>query len=112
MQRQGPAWAWPSPLGYAWVLSRCAALLGGGTGCDRGSGVGHDRQVRTNWAGSYTYRAREIRRPATVAEVQTVVARADRVRPLGSGHSFTSLPDSEGELVRLDGLPASIEIDS
>jgi alditol oxidase len=68
--------------------------------------------MRTNWAGNYTYRARTISRPATVAEVQSVVAGADRVRALGTGHSFTSLGDSEGELVRLDLLPAGIEIDS
>lgn len=34
------------------------------------------------------------------------------MRALGSGHSFSLVADSDGELVRLDGLPPMVEIDS
>jgi alditol oxidase len=65
---------------------------------------------RTNWAGTYTYRARAIHRPTSLAELQKLVAAAPRIRALGSGHSFTDIADSE-ELVTLDGLPAAVTLD-
>jgi hypothetical protein len=43
----------------------------------------------TNWAGSYAYRARELHRPATIAQLQEIAARAPRVRMLGSRHTFS-----------------------
>jgi alditol oxidase len=68
--------------------------------------------VTTNWAGNYRYRARRIARPASLSELQSIVAGSDRVRALGSGHSFTALPDSEGTLVRLDALAPEIDVDA
>jgi xylitol oxidase len=68
--------------------------------------------LATNWAGNITYGARGIHRPGSLDELQALVSSSDRIRALGSRHSFTSLPDSEGELVQLDALPAGIEIDS
>jgi xylitol oxidase len=70
--------------------------------------VGSARQ--TNWAGNYTYHAREIQAPESVAEAQQIVAGADRVRPLGSRHSFNAIADSD-VLIALDRLPAEIELD-
>jgi xylitol oxidase len=64
----------------------------------------------TNWAGNYRYRAQTLHRPSTLEEVQETVARAPRMRAIGSRHSFTEIADS-GELVTLDGLPAEVEID-
>jgi xylitol oxidase len=64
----------------------------------------------TNWAGTYAYRAERLHRPASVDELREVVARAPRVRVLGSRHSFTDIADS-AELVALDALPADIAVD-
>jgi xylitol oxidase len=64
----------------------------------------------TNWARTYTYGARAIHRPTSVEQVQEIVARASRVRALGSRHSFTDIADSD-ELLSTDRLPSSIEID-
>ena len=64
----------------------------------------------TNWARTYTYGARAIHRPTSVEQVQEIVARASRVRALGSRHSFTDIADSD-ELLSTDRLPPSIEID-
>lgn len=66
---------------------------------------------RTNWAGNYTYSARALHRPTTLAQVQEIVASAAHIRALGSGHSFTNIADSI-ELVSLDALPADVAVDS
>jgi xylitol oxidase len=64
----------------------------------------------TNWAGSYTYRARALHRPASLEELQDLVASTPRIRVLGSGHSFTDIADSD-ELLTLDRLPADVAVD-
>ncbi len=63
----------------------------------------------TNWSGNYTYRATRLHRPRTVEQVQELVAGADRVRALGTRHSFTDIPDSR-ELVSLAWLEGEIEV--
>jgi xylitol oxidase len=67
---------------------------------------------RTNWAGNITFGAPEEYRPASVGELQTVVARARQVRVLGTGHSFNDMADSPGAQVSLAGLPPEVEVDS
>jgi alditol oxidase len=68
--------------------------------------------ARTNWAGNVTFAARRFHQPATVAELQAIVAGSTRVRALGAGHSFNRLADTTGDLVAVAGLPRVIEIDS
>jgi alditol oxidase len=64
----------------------------------------------TNWAGNYAYRAGALHRPSTLEHVQEIVARAPRVRVLGSRHCFTDIGDSD-ELVTLEALPAEVVVD-
>ncbi len=66
----------------------------------------------TTWAGSYTYAAQRLVQPASLDELGEVVATTDRVRALGSRHSFTDVADTTGTLVGLDRLPTSIEVDA
>jgi xylitol oxidase len=66
--------------------------------------------ARTNWAGNYSYRARQVHRPSTLEQVAEIVASAPRLRALGSGHSFTDIADS-AELITLEGLPAEVVVD-
>lgn len=70
---------------------------------------------RTNWAGNLTYGARELLRPAGVAELQEVVAAAaaagERVRALGSRHSFSTVADTDGVHVSTRDLGLSVELD-
>jgi xylitol oxidase len=72
--------------------------------------------VETNWAGNYRYGATRLHRPASLAQLQEIVARAPHVRVLGSRHSFNGMADSP-ELVSLDALtagttrPAPIAVD-
>ena len=63
-----------------------------------------------NWAGNYTFRGRVVR-PRSVDELQTLVAGQDRVKALGTRHSFTDIADTEGVLVSLEGLPPAIRVD-
>ena len=64
-----------------------------------------------NWAGNITFGAARVHRPATLDELRHTVAHAERVRVLGTGHSFNRIADTPGDLIRLDGLPKRIELD-
>jgi xylitol oxidase len=66
--------------------------------------------AETNWAGTHVFRAGTIHRPTTRDDVRAIVARAPRVRVLGSRHSFTAIVDSD-ELVSLADLPADVVVD-
>ncbi|MEU3793090.1 D-arabinono-1,4-lactone oxidase [Streptomyces fructofermentans] len=68
-----------------------------------------------NWAGNVTARpAREVS-PASVEELSDVVRRAAedglRVKPVGTGHSFTAVAATDGVLVRPDLLTGIRRID-
>jgi alditol oxidase len=65
---------------------------------------------RTNWARNVTFGARRFHEPASLGELQQRVADSERVRALGSGHSFNRLADTTGDLVSVAGLPRLIEI--
>ncbi len=65
-----------------------------------------------NWSNTYEYTAPRIEAPATVDELRRVVAEADRVRPLGSRHSFNGIADTPGTLVDMTALPVEVTIDA
>ena len=66
----------------------------------------------TNWAGNVAFAAVRVQRPATLAQLQHVVAHADRARAVGTGHSFNRIADTTGELVSVAALPRVLEIDA
>jgi alditol oxidase len=66
----------------------------------------------TNWAGNITFSCRSLHRPTGIPELQELVAGSDRVRALGTGHSFSPVADTTGELVSLAELPPRIEVDA
>jgi xylitol oxidase len=66
----------------------------------------------TNWAGNIRFTPGTLDAPGSVAELQTLVARAGRVRALGTGHSFNRIADSAGALVSVRGLPTVADPDS
>lgn len=66
----------------------------------------------TNWAGNVRYAARRRCAPEDLDELRRLVARSDRVRAVGSGHSFSPVADTDGDLVSLTALPATIEVDT
>ena len=66
--------------------------------------------MEQNWAGNIAYRAREVVRPRSVDALRELVADRDRVRALGSRHSFNDLADGPGTLVSLEELPDEIVV--
>ncbi|GAA3748372.1 D-arabinono-1,4-lactone oxidase [Streptomyces tremellae] len=75
-----------------------------------------DGQTWQNWAGNQSATVKEVQRPASLAEVASVVARTaesgERLRVAGSGHSFTPLVTTSGTLMDLSRLPAEVSVDS
>ena len=66
----------------------------------------------TNWAGNVAFSATRIHRPASVAELQRLVAAGVCVRALGTGHSFSRIADTPGDLVSVAGLPKIMKVDA
>ncbi|MEU5964333.1 FAD-binding protein [Micromonospora parva] len=66
---------------------------------------------RRNWAGNVRYAAKAFHRPTSVDDLRRLVAGSSRIRAVGSGHSFNSLGDTDGDLVSLAGLPPAVEVD-
>jgi alditol oxidase len=68
--------------------------------------------VLTNWAGNVRFSPRQVQRPASVPELQRLVAGSSRVRALGTGHSFSPIADTPGALISVAGLPKAIDADA
>jgi xylitol oxidase len=66
----------------------------------------------TNWAGNIAFTARRFHQPAGIGELQGLVAGSERVRALGTGHSFSRIADTPGDLVSVAGLPKVIDVDA
>ncbi|MER7332192.1 MULTISPECIES: FAD-binding protein [unclassified Micromonospora] len=64
-----------------------------------------------NWAGNVRYAAHRRHRPSSLDELRRLVAGSDRVRAVGTGHSFNRLGDTAGDLVSLAGMPATVALD-
>jgi alditol oxidase len=64
---------------------------------------------RENWSGNITYSTERVYTPASVDDVQDVVKRCDKLRALGSRHSFNTIADSNSNQVSLQHLD-SIDI--
>ena len=57
-----------------------------------------------NWAGNYEFGAARVHCPTRVEEIQEIVARATRVKAVGTRHSFNDVADTPQDLVRVGGL--------
>jgi xylitol oxidase len=65
----------------------------------------------SNWAGTVRFGAARRHRPTSVEQLREIVAGAESVRVLGTGHSFNAIADTDGDLVSTAGLPPDLEID-
>lgn len=63
-----------------------------------------------NWAGNVEFGARRFHRPRSAGELQELVAGSACLRVLGTGHSFSPIADTTGDLVSVAGLPPVLEI--
>lgn len=57
-----------------------------------------------NWAGNLEYGTGNVHYPSTVEEVQQVIKKCDKLKALGSRHSFNTIADSNANLLSLDKL--------
>ncbi|WP_123042881.1 FAD-binding protein [Cohnella candidum] len=64
-----------------------------------------------NWAGNYTYGTSEIVVAETVEQVQDWVARSERIKVLGTRHSFNGIADSKDRFLSLQKLNRLISLD-
>ena len=65
----------------------------------------------TNWAGNVVYATNRLHEPASVEQVQQVVRRCERLRPLGTRHSFNRIADSTDNLLSLRRMNGVISLD-
>ncbi len=65
-----------------------------------------------NWAGNVEFRAAALHRPASVDELRQLVAGSRQIRAVGTGHSFSHVADTTGDLVSVAGLPPMVELDT
>ncbi|MDQ6420574.1 FAD-binding protein [Paenibacillus sp. LHD-117] len=69
--------------------------------------MGYDR----NWAGNYTYSAAECLVPESIEQVQELVARSNRIKVLGTRHSFNGIGDTKASHLSLERLNRVIALD-
>lgn len=64
-----------------------------------------------NWGGNVVYRAPRLHRPDTLEELGHLVRRAERVRILGTRHTFNALPDTTDDLISLERFARILSLD-
>lgn len=67
---------------------------------------------RQNWAGNLTYSAARWHEPESVAELQVLVAKSEKLRVVGTRHSFNAIADSPHELLSLAKLNRILALDA
>lgn len=69
-----------------------------------------------NWAGDQTCFPASVSRPHSVTELSASILRArergEKVRAVGSGHSFSDVSKTDGTMVRLDDLDRFLDVDA
>ena len=64
-----------------------------------------------NWARNYTYRAAHIHQPETVEQIQELVSQSDKLKALGTRHSFNNIADTAGDLISLEHFNKIVALD-
>ena len=81
---------------------------------DRGAAGVRGRRWR-NWAGDQSCEPRSLERPATTAQLCACVERAagqgERVRVVGSGHSFSDIACTDGVMLSLEHMTRVLDVD-
>ena len=65
----------------------------------------------TNWAGNLEYSTGNVHYPKTVEQVQETVRKCNRLRALGSRHSFNKIADSSENQISLKELNKVVSLD-
>lgn len=68
------------------------------------------RMTRKNWAGNYTYQAKNLHEPRSVEEIPELVKKLELQKPLGSRHCFNNIADSPLNQISTQYLNKIVEI--
>lgn len=69
------------------------------------------QSVRKNWAGNYTYQAKNLHQPETVEAVQALVKKLGQQKALGSCHCFNNIADTPLDQISTQRLNKLLSID-
>ena len=65
-----------------------------------------------NWAGNLTYSTNSVFYPKTLSEVQSLVKKCNKLRPLGTRHCFNAIADSRNNLISSNNLNNILSLDT
>lgn len=68
-------------------------------------------QPLKNWAGNVEYSTGNVHYPKTLEEVQKVVKKCDKIKALGSRHSFNKIADSDENQISLKEMNKVVSLD-
>ncbi|MEX0290804.1 MAG: D-arabinono-1,4-lactone oxidase [Flavobacteriaceae bacterium] len=68
------------------------------------------KPARMNWAGNYTYKAKNLYEPRTTKEVQELVKKLDSQKALGSCHCFNNIADNPLNQISSKNLKGVLEL--
>lgn len=63
-----------------------------------------------NWAGNLTFGAAQVHRPSSVEEAQAIVAESERIKAIGTRHSFNEIADTDAALISSEHLNRIVEV--
>ena len=78
---------------------------------DRPNKVETVQPERKNWAGNYTYKAKNLYEPDSLEEVQQLVKTLNEQKALGSKHCFNNIADSPENQISTKNLNKVISLD-
>lgn len=64
-----------------------------------------------NWAGNYEYSTGNLHHPETVEQIQVLNKNLEKLKVLGTRHTFNAIADSTENLISLDQLERVIDVD-
>ena len=65
----------------------------------------------SNWAQTHVFAAPRLIEATNIEQVRAAVSSGDRIRALGTRHSFNDLPDTIGTLITVTDIPANPVLD-
>ena len=83
---------------------KSTGTLVAGTMLSRVAGGQQPSAPRTNWSGNLTYSTNRLHTPASIDEVRKVVKSCNKLRALGTCHSFNTIADSSYDQISLERL--------
>ncbi|MBT8183954.1 MAG: FAD-binding protein [Eudoraea sp.] len=66
--------------------------------------------TRKNWAGNYTYTAKNLYEPSHVVEVQSLIRKSETQKALGSRHCFNNIADNPLNQISTENLKGVLEL--